>query len=70
MIEGVRNTAIETIGLIKEIKQLMSSIKIQIRDNYKFYSQDYSIICLNTPIQKLILLWMIYLFRGLPHPLI
>jgi len=40
MIEGIRETSLETITLIKGIKKLMQECKINLRDNYKFYSQD------------------------------
>lgn len=40
MIKGVEVTAIETIELIKKIKELMLKYKHRLRDNYKFYSQD------------------------------
>ena len=40
MVEGIEQTAIETIGLIREIKELMLNFKNRLRDNYKFYSQD------------------------------
>lgn len=40
MVEGVEQTAIETIGLIRDIKELMLKFKNRLRDNYKFYSQD------------------------------
>ncbi len=40
IIEGVEVTANETIALIKDIKNLMLYFKNQLRDNYKFYSQD------------------------------
>ena len=40
MVEGVEQTAIETIGLIRDIKELMLNFKNRLRDNYKFYSQD------------------------------
>lgn len=40
MIEGIEQTAMETIVLIKEIKKLMFSFKRRLRDGYKFYSQD------------------------------
>ncbi|MCL4162483.1 UNVERIFIED_CONTAM: hypothetical protein GTU68_008788 [Idotea baltica] len=40
IIEGVRETALETIELIKKIKELMLSYKRELRANYKFYSQD------------------------------
>ena len=40
MIKGVEETSKETIELIIKIKELMLSYKYQLRDNYKFYSQD------------------------------
>ena len=40
MIKGVEETARETIDLIVKIKELMLNYKHQLRDNYKFYSQD------------------------------
>jgi len=40
MIKGVEETARETIELILKIKELMFEYKHQLRDNYKFYSQD------------------------------
>lgn len=40
MIRGVENTAKETILLIEELKILMAEMKNQLRDNYKFYSQE------------------------------
>ena len=40
MVEGIEQTSIETIGLIKEIKELMLSFKNKLRDGYKFYNQD------------------------------
>jgi Fic family protein len=40
MIRGVENTAKETIQLIEELKFLMAEMKNQLRDNYKFYSQE------------------------------
>lgn len=40
MIKGVEETSKETIELIIKIKELMLSYKFQLRDNYKFYSQD------------------------------
>jgi Fic family protein len=40
MIDGVEQTSRETIDLIIKIRELMMSIKHQLRDNYKFYSQD------------------------------
>lgn len=40
MVEGIELTAIETIQLIKDIKELMLSFKNKLREEYKFYSQD------------------------------
>ena len=40
MIDGVEQTAKQNIVLIKEIKTLMLDYKHQIREQYKFYSQD------------------------------
>ena len=40
MVEGIELTAIETIGLIKDIKDLMFYFKNRLRQEYKFYSQD------------------------------
>jgi Fic family protein len=40
MITGVEEIAIETSNLIKEIKIQMSNMKNELRNNYKFYSQD------------------------------
>jgi len=40
IIKGVEETARETTGLILKIKDLMQASKNQLRDNYKFYSQD------------------------------
>jgi Fic family protein len=40
MVKGVEKTAIETIGLIKDIRDLMFYFKNRLRDEYKFYSQD------------------------------
>ena len=40
MIKGVEETAKETIELILKMKRLMLEYKHQLRDNYKFYSQD------------------------------
>ncbi len=39
-IKGIEETARETIDLIQNIKELMFEFKHQLRDNYKFYSQD------------------------------
>lgn len=40
MITGIENTARETIVLIENLKVLMAEMKHQLRDNYKFYSQE------------------------------
>jgi Fic family protein len=40
MVEGIEQTSFETIGLIKDMKELMLNFKNRLRDNYKFYSQD------------------------------
>jgi Fic family protein len=40
IIKGVEETAKETTKLILGIKDLMQVLKHQLRDNYKFYSQD------------------------------
>jgi Fic family protein len=40
MVKGVEETAKETIDLIISIKELMMDYKHQLRNNYKFYSQD------------------------------
>ena len=40
MIQGVEETAKDTIQMIKEIKQIMLKMKHTIRNSYKFYSQD------------------------------
>lgn len=40
MIKGVEKTSRETIDLIIQIKALMLEVKLKLRDNYKFYSQD------------------------------
>jgi len=40
MVEGIEQTAIETIGLIMDIKDLMLYFKNRLREEYKFYSQD------------------------------
>jgi Fic family protein len=40
MIQGVEQTAKETIELIEQIKELMLDYKHKLRNNYKFYSQD------------------------------
>lgn len=40
MTNGVKETALDTIKLVKDIQKLMLEFKHLIRDNYKFYSQD------------------------------
>ncbi len=40
MVQGVEETARETIELITKIKALMLDFKYRLRDNYKFYSQE------------------------------
>ncbi|MDA8692789.1 Fic family protein [Saprospiraceae bacterium] len=40
VIDSVEKTSLNTIQLIKKIKELMQSTKIELRENYKFYSQD------------------------------
>lgn len=40
MVQGVEETARETIELITKIKALMLDFKHRLRDNYKFYSQE------------------------------
>ena len=40
MIRGVEHTAKETIQLIEALKVLMAEMKNQLRDHYKFYSQE------------------------------
>jgi len=40
MLKGVEETAVNTIELIKNIRNLMQDFKFRIRENYKFYSQD------------------------------
>lgn len=40
MITGVQSTAVETIDLIRLIKLQMQDMKILLRSNYKFYSQE------------------------------
>ncbi len=40
IVQGVTETAKETIVLILEIKQIMQEYKVQLRKSYKFYSQD------------------------------
>lgn len=40
MLDAVEQTAMQTVELIKQIKVLMQEYKINIRNKYKFYSQD------------------------------
>lgn len=40
IVEGLEQTATETIALIMDIKELMLYFKNRLRDEYKFYSQD------------------------------
>lgn len=40
MLEAVASTAAETIGTVQAIKTLLQETKQQVRDRYKFYSQD------------------------------
>ena len=40
MLEGVEQTAIQTIAIVQGIGKLMMDYKHRIRDGYKFYSQD------------------------------
>ncbi len=40
MIKGIEETSKETIELIGQIKKLMQTYKYELRENYKFYSQD------------------------------
>ena len=40
MLDAVDQTAKQTIGLIQSIKLLMQKIKSELRENYKFYSQE------------------------------
>jgi Fic family protein len=40
IIESVEKTSEDTIALISQIKLQMQSMKITLRENYKFYSQD------------------------------
>lgn len=52
MINGVEQTSRETIDLIIKIRELMMSFKHNLRNNYKFYSQDLLNNLLNIRIQK------------------
>ncbi len=40
MLDGIEQTAKETLSLIGNIRELMFEYKYLLRDNYKFYSQD------------------------------
>ncbi|WP_343747405.1 hypothetical protein [Fluviicola sp.] len=40
MIDSVEQVAKNTITLIVSMKELMQKMKLQLRDNYKFYSQE------------------------------
>ena len=40
MITAVEETSYETMGLVNTIKTEMMSMKVTLRDNYKFYSQE------------------------------
>ena len=40
IIDSVEKTSLDTIDLIRKIKELMQEMKIVLRNNYKFYSQD------------------------------
>lgn len=40
MIDAIEKTALQTIGIISSIRDLMLNYKHQIRDKYKFYSQE------------------------------
>lgn len=40
MIDSVEKTSLDTIKIIGQIKELMQNSKNELRDNYKFYSQD------------------------------
>lgn len=40
MIDSVEKTSLDTIDLIRQIKHLMLNMKNELRNNYKFYSQD------------------------------
>ena len=40
MIDSVEQTSKDTINLIRDIKNQMQNMKILLRENYKFYSQD------------------------------
>lgn len=40
MLDGVENISRQSIALIKDIKEIMQSYKVHIRDHYPYYSQD------------------------------
>tara|TARA_B100000508_G_scaffold141096_1_gene146838 strand:- start:62968 stop:64047 length:1080 start_codon:yes stop_codon:yes gene_type:complete len=40
ILDAVEKTSLQTIDMIKEMKTLMQEIKIELRENYSFYSQD------------------------------
>jgi Fic family protein len=40
ILDGVESISRQSITLIKEIKRIMQSYKVHIRDNYPYYSQD------------------------------
>ena len=40
LLKGVEITALDTIRIINEIRELMQDYKSRIREGYKFYSQD------------------------------
>lgn len=40
MLQGVEETAYQTIDKVKQIKDAMTEMKTVLRDNYKFYSHD------------------------------
>ena len=40
MLDAVDQTAKDTIVLIKDIKEVMQTVKNDLRTNYKFYSQE------------------------------
>ncbi len=53
MITGVEEIAKETSNLIREIKTQMGTMKNELRDNYKFYSQDLLNHLFKTPYTKI-----------------
>jgi Fic family protein len=40
MLDGIENTAMDTINIIEQIRNLMADYKKRLRDGFKFYSQD------------------------------